>query len=341
MALRVLRADGLATVQDLGRFGYQRLGVSPSGAMDSYALRAANLLVGNTPEAAALEVGLAGLSLAATEVCAVALTGAGFTLTVQGQARPLWTALFIQAGWTLELEKAGAGNWAYLAIAGGLLTPPVLGSRAAYLRGGLGGHAVQAGEVLPTSLLGGTSTSLLGGTPTSLLGGTPVGSATQPTALAGRRIPPAQRPSYSLAPVLEVIFGPQQSAFTEAAAETLLTAPYTVSAASDRMGYRLEGAPLAHRAGADILSDGLTTGALQVPASGQPIVMLSDRPTTGGYPKLATVVSADLPLLAQCPPGSGQVRFRATTVEAAQARYRHMQHALAHSVQMPESDLYE
>jgi allophanate hydrolase subunit 2 len=132
--------------------------------------------------------------------------------------------------------------------------------------------------------------------------------------------------------------GPQAEAFAPEGIETFLSAPYTVSGVSDRMGYRLEGPAIAHQASADIISDGLALGSIQVPASGQPLVMMSDRPTTGGYPKIATLATADVPLLAQCRPGASLVRFRAVAVEAAQARYRQLRYTLDKSVQEPEPD---
>jgi biotin-dependent carboxylase-like uncharacterized protein len=320
MALRILQAQGMATVQDLGRPGYQRYGVSPSGAMDWYAHRVANRLVGNPSEAAGVEVSLADHTFALTEPSLVSVTGTGFEVYIQGRSSPLWTALFVQAGWTVELRKTSGGGWAYLAVAGGLQTPPVLGSRATYLRGQFGGHAgrpLQSGDVLPT------------------------GPALEsPLALAGNKIPPTQRPAYSQSPVLEVILGPQAEAFTPEGIQSFLSAIYTVSAVSDRMGYRLEGERIAHQAGADIISDGLALGSIQVPASGQPLVMMSDRPTTGGYPKIATLATADLPVLAQCTPGAGQVSFRAITVEAAQARYRRLLQTLNTRLQPPDPDYW-
>ena len=318
MALKVIQTQGGSTAQDLGRPGYQRYGVPPSGAMDWFAHRAANILVGNPAQAAAVEAGLADHTYQLTEAGLIAVTGAGFDLRVQGRPLPLWTALFMQAGWTIELRKISSGSWAYLAVAGGLETTPVLGSRSAYLRGGfegLAGRPLQTGDVLPT-----------GPAPRS------------PLTLAGRTIRAAQRPAYSQSPTLDVILGPQAEAFAAEGIETFLSAPYSVSAVSDRMGYRLEGPAIAHQGGADIISDGLALGSIQVPASGQPLVMMSDRPTTGGYPKIATLATADMPALAQCQPGASQVRFRAVAVQAAQARYRQLMYTLNTSVQMPEPD---
>jgi len=286
--------------------------------MDWYAHRAANRLVGNPAEAAGVEAGLADHIYQLTEAGLIAVAGAGFDLLVQGRPLPFWTALFIQAGWTLELRKNSSGSWAYLAVAGGLQTTPVLGSRSAYLRsgfGGLAGRPLQAGDVLPT-----------GPAPQSAL------------ALAGQAIPAAWRPAYSQTPTLDVILGPQAEAFTPEGTRTFLSAQYSVTAVSDRMGYRLEGKPIVHKASADIISDALALGSVQVPANGQPLVMMSDRPTTGGYPKIATLATADVPVLAQCRPGASQVRFRAITVEAAQARYRQVMYTLNNGVQRPEPD---
>jgi allophanate hydrolase subunit 2 len=159
-----------------------------------------------------------------------------------------------------------------------------------------------------------------------------------PLELAGRHIPKKKRPAYDERLTVEVILGPQVDRFTEEGREAFLSSEYTISLSSDRMGYRLEGPPVAHTAGADIISDGLVAGSIQVPASGQPIVMMADHPTTGGYPKIATVVSADLPLLAQCPPGTGRLRFRETTVKAAQARWRAMMNGLKASIDEPDED---
>ena len=318
MAIKVIQTQGGSTVQDLGRPGYQRYGVPPSGAMDWFAYRAANILVGNPAEAAAVEAGLADHTYQFTEAGLIAVTGLGFDLWVQGQPLPLWTALFMQAGWTIELRKISGGSWAYLAVAGGFETAPILGSRSAYLRsgfGGLAGRSLETGDVLPTG---------------------PMPRA--PLTLAGRMIRAAQRPAYSQSPTLDVILGPQAEAFTPEGIETFLSAAYSVSAVSDRMGYRLEGPAIAHQAGADIISDGLALGSIQVPANGQPLVMMSDRPTTGGYPKIATLATADVPVLAQCRPGASQVRFRVVSVQAAQAHYRQLMYTLNTSVQMPEPD---
>ena len=302
MALEVVEAGGLATVQDLGRWNWMAYGVPRSGPMDGFARGAANLLAGNPPEAAALEIGMGDIALRAAEDCLIAVAGAGFQLSVYIWDFPLWSTIFVRRGWTIRLTKTGGGTWAYVAVCGGLQIEPVLGSRATYLRGGMGGLAgrrLQPGDLLPTD---------------------PQARAAE--RLAGRALAAQARPAYGESVTVEVIPGPQADRFTRNSMETFLSSEYGVTLASDRMGYRLEGPQLILNGSPDLLSEGMAVGAIQVPAGGQPIVMMADSPTTGGYPKIASVVSADLPLAAQCPPGSGSIRFRETTVEAAHRRYR-------------------
>jgi antagonist of KipI len=317
MALTVLDPGLLTTVQDLGRTGCQHLGVPVSGAMDRFALMAANRLVGNPPGAAGLEALWLGPALGADIDCLVAASGAGFTLEVDGRSFPLWLAVWVRRGQVLRLaadEPNGPpGCWGYLAAAGGVDVPPVLGSRSTYLRGGFGGfqgRPLQAGDVL---LLGASSGELAAG--------------------AGRSLAEAYRPAYGERPTLEVIPGPQEAAFSDGGLAAFLEGEYAVSLASDRMGYRLEGPPIQHISPADILSEPVALGAVQVPADGQPLVLLADRQTVGGYTKVATVVSADLPALVQSPPGEGRVRFRATSVEAAQSRWRRLMGGLEKGIE--------
>jgi len=308
MSLQAIDPGPFTTIQDLGRLGYGRFGVPTSGAMDSFALWAANLLVGNEEGAAGLEIGIGDATLVATDDCVIAVAGAGYDLCVHGHPMPSWMSILCRRGWTLELRKRPGGCWAYVAAAGGIQCPLVLGSRATYVRGsfgGLNGQALRGGDILPV------------GVPSHSL-----------WRLAGREIPEANRPAYSESATVEVIMGPQADRFTEEGLHTFLSNEYGVSATSDRMGYRMHGAAIEHRSTADIVSDGMVRGSVQVPAGGEPMVIMADGPTTGGYPKIATVVSADLPLLAQCTPGVGRVRFCETTVGAAQARYRAMMKAL-------------
>ncbi len=315
--LSVIEPGFMTTIQDPGRLGYRRFGVPVSGPMDSYAFKAANRLVANSPDAAGLEMALKGPVLQAGDDCLVALTGTGFTMSVQPAGLgsrltawtcPSWMAAFIPKGSALSLESSTGLGWAYLAVSGGIEVPQVMGSRSTYLRGGFGGmlgRKLVEGDVLPT-----------------------FNSSINLHDLAGRYYPQGCYPDYRDSLVVEVILGPQADYFSPDALDTFLGSEYQLSFNSDRMGYRLEGPAVAHRSWADILSDGMVFGSIQVPPSGLPIVAMSDCQTTGGYAKIATVVSADLPLLAQCPFGNGRIRFRPTTVANAQARYRAMLHSL-------------
>jgi biotin-dependent carboxylase-like uncharacterized protein len=242
--------------------------------------------------------------LRALHNCIVAVTGAGYGLSVYIWDFPLWSSYYVRAGWTIRLNKLDSGMWAYIAISGGVQTQPVLDSVSTNLRGhfgGLDGRQLQVGDVLRS------------GTPSR-----------HPNELAARTLPESARPAYSDTPTVDVIMGPQEKYFTDESIATFLSSEYSVSSTSDRMGYRLEGAALKHRNKSELISEGMTMGAIQVPASGQPIVMMADSPTTGGYPKIGTVVSADLPLLAQCVPGRSKIRFRETTVTKAQRKVREL-----------------
>jgi antagonist of KipI len=307
MALEVLDGGWLTTVQDLGRPGYGRYGIPVSGAMDFFALRVANRLVGNPPGAAGLEITLAGPVLATTEPCLVAVTGADLTFQVDGREMPMGMSVFVRRGSVISFGGRRRGCRAYLAVAGGIEVPPVLGSRSTYLPGrfgGLDGRALRPGDRL---FIGPVSGPL--------------------PERSGRRAPPHLIPVWDDCPTVRAVPGPQDDHFTPEGLRTFFEAEYRVLSSSDRMGYRLEGPPVAHRR-AEIISDGVPPGAVQVPPDGQPLVMMTDHQTTGGYPKIATVVTVDLPLLAQCVPGESRVRFWAVDVSEAQRAYREMMGAL-------------
>ncbi len=307
MALEVLDGGWLTTVQDLGRPGYERYGIPVSGAMDFFALRVANGLVGNPPGAAGLEITLVGPVLAATEPCLIAVTGADLTFQVDGREMPMWMSVFVRRGSVISFGGRRRGCRAYLAIAGGIEVPPILGSRSTYLPGrfgGLDGRSLQPGDRLPIGPVSGHLPEQ-----------------------AGRRSPPHLIPAWDDSPTVRVVPGPQDDHFIPEGLETFFRSEYQILPTSDRMGYRLEGLPVAHRR-AEIISDGVPPGAVQIPPDGQPLVMMVDHQTTGGYPKIATVITADLPLLAQCVPGESRVRFRAVRVSEAQHAYREVMAAL-------------
>jgi antagonist of KipI len=290
--VRVLRAGMLTSIQDLGRPGLQRLGIPPSGAMDAFALRVANLLVGNDPGEACLEMTLFGAELEFTGEAVVAVTGGDFGGEFNGQPTETWSSFAVRAGDVLTLGRARSGCRAYVGFAGGIDVPLVLGSRSTFLRGGFGGltgRSLQAGDLVA------------------------LGSA--PGSPPSRRLPTAYRPRYTGEHGLRVLRGPQIDCFHEDVLEQFASAEFMVTADCDRMGYRLAGPALSGRM-ADIVSDAVAAGSVQVPGSGHPIVMTADRQTTGGYPKIATVITPDIDLLGQLKAGD-KVRF--TPVSLAQA----------------------
>ena len=310
MTLEVIEANGLATVQDSGRIGWRRFGVPSSGPMDVFAFHAANTLAGNSADQAALEIGLGDVTFRAQHDCVIAVAGFGYALSVYIWDFPLWGSYYVRGGWVIRLRKLEYGMWVYLAISGGIQTQLILDSASTYLRGRLGGfegRQLQAGDVLR--------------------GGSPSHSLNE---LAARILPKEVLPAYDDHPAVDVIMGPQKKYFESV--EPILSSEYSVSATSDRMGYRLDGPPLIHRKATELISEGMTFGSIQVPSSGQPIVMMADCPTTGGYPKIGTIASADLPLLAQCVPNKSRIRFRETTVSRAQKKYRALMSGLKDSI---------
>ena len=316
--LEVLEAGGVATVQDGGRTGWRSFGVPASGPMDLFAFRAANMLAGNPPDTAALEFGGGDLVLRSTYDCVIAMAGAGYSLSVAIWDFSPWSSCFVRGGSTISLRRSGFGMWSYLALAGGIEVQPVLGSRSTYLRGhfgGLDGRLLQSGDVLRS------------------------GRAKPPLMeMAARSLAQDARPTYAESPTVDVIAGPQAEYFAPDCMGSFLSNPYKISPSSDRMGYRLEGPRLTQHNRAELTSEGLASGAIQVPADGQPIVMMADCATAGGYPKIATVISPDLPLLAQCTPGKDEVRFRQTTIESAQEKYRQMMHKLNTGIVTDENE---
>ena len=303
-ALRVVAAGPMTSLQDAGRIGFQRYGVSPSGAMDGLALAAANVLVGNAPGAGAIEFMLLGGAFAVEDGEArVAVMGARCAVSVDGQGVPTATSIRLQAGQTLTVGPTREGVYAYLAVAGGFALAPDLGSLSLQARAGIGGidgRPLAAGDRLPLNLERPPDTADLALDPVGLEPDAPV----------------------------RVVLGPQDDHFTPDGLATFASATYTVTQEADRMGYRLGGPKIAHADGFNIVSDGIVSGSVQVPGSGEPIVMMADRQTTGGYPKIATVVSADLRLLAQRRPGQ-TLRFAVVGMREAQELARARARAMA------------
>ena len=299
-AIEVLDAGLLTTVQDLGRFGCQQYGVPVSGAMDVWALRAANRLVGNDDGAAALEITLAGPALRFDGPGVIAVTGGDLGARLNGRPMPTWQSVGVTAGAELTFSAVLDGMRAYLGVAGGIDVPLVLGSRSTLTKSRLGGYmgrALADGDRVPV--------------------GEPAGRASS----AGLRLPREMVPAYGHAHTVRVVMGPQDDAFTDEGIRCFLSECYTLAPQSDRVGCRLAGPRIGHRRGADIVSDGTAFGAVQVSGDGMPIVLMADRGTTGGYTKIATVASADLSRIAQAAPGD-RVRFEQISVDRAQTLLR-------------------
>ncbi len=284
----VLEGGLLTTVQDGGRFGYQASGVPVCGAMDYYAMRSANLLLGNTANAAVLEITLTGPQLQFVEDVVVAVAGADLGLWVQWPGGQQWEmpcdlAIFLRRGSILGFGARRNGCRAYLAIVGGFRVPTVLGSASTCLAEGFGGH-----EGRPLQ-------------PGDWLFGSALGQADH--LRAGHRWLEQGRPRYSAHPTVCAMPGPHWEQFTEEAQAAFFSAAWEVKATSNRQGIRLQGPALQRRQPVEVISCGVTMGTVQVPADGQPIVLGADRQTVGGYAQIATVLDADMPLIAQLAPG--------------------------------------
>ena len=290
-ALQILRAGHACTLQDAGRTGFLRYGVTPAGPMDWIAHQTANMMAGNPPGTAVIEVGPGGMSITADGApLRLGLSARGFRVRRGGSDLPTRIALTLRPGARLEIEPGLSHLWAYVTVAGGFDAKPVMGSLATHLRSGLGpfgGIALMTGQSLPV-----------------------LAPATDEEEFAlFDPAPPDPGP-------IRFVPGPQDDFFTPQALETLSTATYTIARRSDRMAWRLTGPPLAHARGHDIVSDGIALGSIQVPGDGLPLVLMADRQPTGGYPKIGCVIRADLPRLAQTRPGQ-TVHFRPVTVDEA------------------------
>jgi biotin-dependent carboxylase-like uncharacterized protein len=306
--LKVLSPGLYTTVQDLGRIGYQDIGVPVSGALDGVSLRLANALVGNPPEMAALEILVSGPTLEiAADAVRVALVGPGASLLIGGAVMAAGQSITLSRGEVFQIVVDRQSACCYLAAEGGIAVPLILGSASTYVRAGIGGlegRLLRRDDFVPLGIE----------RPPKRI------ELWLPTPLDAARDQP-----------IRVIPGPQQECFTEEAVTVLLSAEFRVSKNTDRMGMRLDGPLLRHRDGWDIVSDAIATGAIQVPGSGQPILLLADHQTTGGYPKIATVISADLPVVGRRRPGDA-LRFAAVSIEEAEELCREGERRLAELV---------
>ena len=275
-AIEVVRAGALTTIQDLGRRGLAHLGVPRSGALDGPAHRLANRLVGNPPDAATLETTLTGVAVRAQAPVVAAVTGAPAPVRIDGRPAPWGLPVPVPAGAVLDVGTATHGVRSYVAFAGGIAVAPVLGSRATDLLAGLGPPPLSAGDVLP------------------------LGTPAAPPALVD--VVPQPAPPDEL--VLRLRLGPREDWFTPEALRVLARGRFTVASASNRIALRTEGPALTRAIDAELPSEGVVLGAVQVPTDGRPLIFLADHPTTGGYPVVGVVPEADLAAAAQARPGT-------------------------------------
>lgn len=305
----VLEPGMLTVVEDGGRWGFSRFGVPPSGAADPFSFRAANLLVGNREGEACLEITLMGLSLKVLGEGVIAITGGDFSPMLNGEALEMWRSHLVIGGDILTFKRVRSGCRAYLAAWGGISVPEVMGSKSTYLSGkfgGLEGRALKRGDRLR------------------------VRNSSPPLSRLGIRFPGDWIPSFGKEITVRVIPGPEDDHFTEMGLQTFSSSLYKVTPHSDRMGIRLEGPKIERRPDVEesIISEGLLPGAIQVPGDGRPIIILTDL-VTGGYTKIATVISTDLPMVAQLKPGD-KVGFRPIPIEEAHRLLREQEERLEH-----------
>ncbi len=296
--IRFIKSGLFTTIQDKGRWGYQQFGMPVAGAMDYFSLRVANLLLGNEENDAVLETTFLGpeIEFECDEI--IAITGANMKPSINGEPVNMWTSLAVAKGDRLSFSSAVKGLRGYIAFSRGINVAEVMGSKSTYIRGKLGGlegRKIANGDELPLGEVNLSST--------------------------GSYIPNRLIPSYPKNYSLRVVLGPQDDYFTDQGVKTFLNSTYTITSEADRMGYRLDGPIIEHKNGGDIISDGIVFGSVQVPGGGLPIIMMSDRGTTGGYTKIATVVSPDLSILAQMAPGTS-LNFKEVDVYESHRIYK-------------------
>ena len=315
MSIRVNRPGLLTTIQDLGRYGLQQFGVIVSGAMDPLALRISNLLVGNEQHEAALEITLSGPALLFDREALIAITGADLSAVIDGQAVPLWRPIFVRQGSLLKFGSPIRGCRAYVSVAGGFDVPLVMHSRSTYLRarlGGFEGRPLQTGDVLNLRAASRFATQQMKRMSEK--------DSKHPF-VATDWFAGLDLAEYSDDPTIRVMSGGQNDWFEDESREAFVSESFRITQQSDRMGYRLAGPTLRFIQPRELVSEAVTVGTVQVPPEGQPIILMADRPTTGGYAKIAQIATVDIPVLAQVKPGA-QIRFLTISVEESQELYR-------------------
>lgn len=305
--VKIIKPGLLTTVQDLGRYGYQQYGVTVSGVMDNVSARLANILVGNDEGEGLLEITMLGPEIEFLEDMVIAITGGELLPALNNNVVAMGKSLLVKKGDKLAFKGVKSGCRSYIAFSGGIEVPVLMGSKATFTRGNIGGYegrALKAGDTLTI------------GTPKESL-----------SSLAGKEIH-ENLYEYKHTIELRVVLGPQEKAFTEKGLQTFFANQYSVTNECDRMGYRLEGERIEHKDGGDIISDGISMGAIQVPSHGSPIIMMADRQTTGGYTKIGNVITVDLPKVAQAKPGD-KIVFKETTLEEAHHLLKELESKIA------------
>ena len=298
--MKILKPGMYTTIQDVGRYNYQKSGMSVAGAMDKFALRVANILVGNKDGEACLEATLFGLEIKFQGDALIAVTGANLGPMINNVAVDMWSGVKVSDGDVLSFGTAKSGCRGYIAIANGIDVPEVMGSKSTYVKGKVGGFQ---GRILKA----GDEIKIISSEENNFTGIV--------------KLPTEFIPSYNKDNTVRVVLGPQDDYFTEEGINTFLNAPYEVTNEADRMGYRLSGTKISHKEGADIISDGITMGSVQVPGHGAPIIMMADRQTTGGYTKIATVITSDINIVGQLKPGD-TISFKSIDIVEAHRIYK-------------------
>ena len=315
MSIKVLRAGLLASIQDLGRHGYQKYGIIVSGAMDTYSLRIANLLVGNDEGEGALEITLMGPSLKIEKNTLLAITGGNLSPTIDGRPVPMWRPVYIRQDSILNFGACKGGCRSYLAVAGGYDIPTVMGSKSTYLRaeiGGFKGRPLQAGDVLTSGIVSETAKRLI----QRFIGEKSAESFLSTSWYVGENYISQNVQNI----IVRITTGNQFVQFTADSQQQLVNCPFKIKTQSDRMGYRLSGPILTLEKPLEMISEAVTFGTVQVPPDGNPIILLADRQTAGGYPKIAQTVLADLPVIAQARPGN-KIHFQKISLDEAEKLY--------------------
>ena len=298
--MKILKPGMYTTIQDIGRYNHQKSGMSVSGAMDQFSLRVANILVGNIDNEACLETTLFGLKIKFEGDALIAITGANLMPMINNKAIDMWSGIKVLNGDELSFGTPESGCRSYIAIQHGIDVPEVMGSKSTYVKGkvgGFNGRMLKAGDEIKINQAGESDFTSIKKLPIELI------------------------PSYYKDNIVRVIMGPQDNYFTKNGIYTFLDSEFEVTNEADRMGYRLSGPKISHITSADIISDGITMGSVQIPGEGAPIIMMADRQTTGGYTKIATIITPDINIVGQLKPGDS-IRFEVINIEEAHRIYR-------------------